>query len=138
MLSKSFTVACVLSLATSALLFSTPTQASPSFESLTRDADRFVDQAVRQVDFTWDNVDEKVHEVLDDLSHKIENKVNKATEWVKTLTHESFPGVQMRLMEPKLCDKTVKQVQSSYLIIFINYYPFESSLFVHGKISGVV
>ncbi|KAG0348753.1 hypothetical protein BG005_011338, partial [Podila minutissima] len=109
MLPKSLTVACMLSLATSALLFSTPAQANPSFESLTRDADRFVDQTVRQLDFTWENVDEKVHEVLDDLSHKIESKVHKATEWVKTLTHESFPGVQMRLKEPKLCDSTVKQ-----------------------------
>ncbi|KAF9326742.1 hypothetical protein BG006_009872 [Podila minutissima] len=114
MLPKSLTVACVLSLATSALLFSTPAQANPSFESLTRDADRFVDQTVRQLDFTWENVDEKVHEVLDDLSHKIESKVHKATEWVKTLTHESFPGVQMRLKEPKLCDNTVKQY-SGYL-----------------------
>lgn len=110
-LSKRFTVACVLSLATSALLFTAnPVQADPSLDTFASDAQRFVDQSVAKLDITWDNVNEEVHEVLEDLSDSFKSKIDKATDWVKTLTHESFPGVQLRLKEPKLCDPDVKQV----------------------------
>lgn len=109
-LSKKLTIACILSLATSTLLFTSATPAPGAFDSIVHDADRFVDQTIGQLEFSWDNVEEKVHDVLDDLSHKLQSKVDKATEWVHTLTHESFPGVQMRLKEPKLCDPSVKQV----------------------------
>ncbi|KAF9121908.1 hypothetical protein BGW39_010158 [Mortierella sp. 14UC] len=116
-LSKKLTLACVLSLATSALLFTSSATATPTpgaFDSIVHEADRFVDQTIGQLEFNWDNVEEKVNDVLDDLSHKLKSKVDKATEWVHTLTHESFPGVQMRLKEPKLCDPSVKQY-SGYL-----------------------
>ncbi|KAG0244091.1 Alpha/Beta hydrolase protein [Mortierella sp. GBAus27b] len=112
------TVACVLSLAASALLFASPAvQANPapaSFDSLLHDADRFLDQSVRELDFNWDHVEEKVHDVLDDISDKLKTKVGETTEWLKVLTHESFPGVQLRLKRPTICDPDVNQY-SGYL-----------------------
>ncbi|KAG0238983.1 hypothetical protein BGW41_007999 [Actinomortierella wolfii] len=117
LLSKRLTAVGLLSLAASALLVSSSVEASPfmdSLDTLAADADRFVDQAVQSLEFSWDNVDHKVHEVLNDLSGRFKDKMDEATEWVKTLTHESFPGVQLRLKEPKLCDTNVKQY-SGYL-----------------------
>lgn len=124
-LSKKLTLACVLSLATSALLFTSVT-ANPtpvSIDSLLDEADHFVDQTIGKLEFNWDNVEEKVETVLDDISHRLKSKVDQATEWVHTLTHESFPGVQMRLKEPKLCDPSVKQY-SGYLDVGSNKHFF--------------
>ncbi|KAG0270106.1 hypothetical protein DFQ27_000407 [Actinomortierella ambigua] len=114
---KRLTAVGLLSLATSALLVSTAVYANPapmSASGVLADADRFIDQAVQSLEFNWENVDKKVHEVLDDFSDRVKDKMGGATEWVKTLTHESFPGVQLRLKEPKLCDTYVKQY-SGYL-----------------------
>ncbi|KAF9363584.1 hypothetical protein BGX34_003791 [Mortierella sp. NVP85] len=109
-------VACVLSVAASALFLSSSVQANhaPAFDPLIHEADRFVDQSLRQLEFNWDNVEEKVQDVLDDLTDKFKTEVGKATEWFKTLTHESFPGVQLRLKKPSICDPYVNQY-SGYL-----------------------
>ncbi|KAG0004316.1 hypothetical protein BGZ65_000581 [Modicella reniformis] len=104
-LSKCIAVACVLSLAASALLCpSSVVQANPAPAS-------FVDQSLHELEFNWGDVQEKTQEVLEDLSDKFKPET---TEWLKTLTHESFPGVQLRLKRPTICDPDTNQY-SGYL-----------------------
>ncbi|KAG0258674.1 hypothetical protein DFQ27_004507 [Actinomortierella ambigua] len=57
---------------------------------------------------------EDAKHALEDARHAVEDATSESGEYFKVLKHDSFPGIQMRLRKPKLCDPHVTQY-SGYL-----------------------